>query len=94
MTAIIGIQGKGWAVLAADSVTTYSDRPYVAKGYEKIVKVGEYLLAVAGDATAGDILNHLWQPPKVVKSGDADKFVISKLIPSIRQVLSEHGYDA
>lgn len=93
MTAIIGVQGKGWAVLAADSVTTYSDRPYVAKGWEKIVKVGDYLLAVAGDATAGDILNHLWQPPKPVKTADTDKFIISKLLPSIRQVLTEHGYD-
>jgi ATP-dependent protease HslVU (ClpYQ) peptidase subunit len=93
MTAIIGIQGKGWAVLAADSVTTYSDRPYVAKGYEKISRIGDYLLAVAGDATAGDILNHLWQPPKPVKTQDPDKFVIVKILPSIRQILTEHGYD-
>jgi 20S proteasome alpha/beta subunit len=51
MTAIVGIQGKGWAVLAADSMTTYTDRPYIAKGYDKIVKVNEYLIAVAGDAS-------------------------------------------
>ncbi len=53
MTAIVGIQGKGWAVLAADSMTTYTDKPYIAKGYDKIVKVNEYLIAVAGDAIYG-----------------------------------------
>jgi ATP-dependent protease HslVU (ClpYQ) peptidase subunit len=93
MTAIVGIQGNGWAVIAADSMTTYTDKPYVAKGYEKIVKIGEYLFALAGDATAGDILNHLWQPPKVVKTQDPDRFVMIRLIPSIRQILTEHGYD-
>ena len=35
MTAIIGIQGRGWAVMASDTVTTYTDRPYIAKGCEK-----------------------------------------------------------
>ena len=92
MTAIVGIQGNGWAVLASDSMTTYTDRPYVAKGCEKIVKVGEYLVAVAGDALAGDILNNLWQPPKVIKTQDTDK-LMTKVLPSIKQTLTEAGYD-
>lgn len=93
MTAIVGIQGKGWCVLAADSMTTYTDRPYVAKGYDKIVKVGEYLIAVAGDAIAGDILNNLWQPPKVIKTQDPDRFMMIRVLPSIKQTLTEAGYE-
>jgi ATP-dependent protease HslVU (ClpYQ) peptidase subunit len=93
VTAIVGIQGKGWAVIAADSMTTYTDRPYVAKGYDKIVKVGEYLIAVAGDALAGDILNNLWQPPKVVKTQDPDRFMMIRVLPSIKQTLTDAGYD-
>jgi ATP-dependent protease HslVU (ClpYQ) peptidase subunit len=89
MTAIVGIQGKGWAVLAADSMTTYTDKPYIAKGYDKIVKVNEYLIAVAGDAIAGDILNNLWQPPKVIKTQDPDRFMMIRVLPS----LTEAGYD-
>ena len=77
MTAIVGIQGKGWAVLGADTVTSYQDRPYMAKGCDKIVKVGEYLIAVAGDAIVGDILNNLWQPPKVIKTQDLEPSVHS-----------------
>lgn len=93
MTAIVGIQGKGWAVLGADSMTTFTDKPYVAKGCDKIVKVGEYLVAVAGDATAGDVLYNLWQPPKVIKTQEPDRFMMIRVLPSIRQVLTEAGYD-
>jgi ATP-dependent protease HslVU (ClpYQ) peptidase subunit len=93
MTVIVGIQGNGWAVLAADSMTTYTERPYVAKGYDKIVKVGEYLIAVAGDAIAGDILNNLWQPPKVIKTQDPDRFMMIRVLPSIKQTLADAGYE-
>jgi ATP-dependent protease HslVU (ClpYQ) peptidase subunit len=93
MTAILGIQGNGWAVLAADSLTTYDDKPYVAKGVDKIVQVDEYLVAVAGDAIAGDILYHLWVPPKVVKTGNPDSFVMKKVLPSIKLILTNSGYD-
>ncbi len=93
MTAIIGIQGKGWAVLASDTVTTYMDKPYVAKGCDKIVKINEYLVAVAGDAIAGDILNNLWQPPKVIKTQDPDRFMMIRVLPSIRQALTDAGYN-
>jgi len=93
MTVIVGIQGNGWAVLAADSMTTYTERPYVAKGYDKIVKVGEYLIAVAGDAIAGDVLNNLWQPPKVIKTQDPDRFMMIRVLPSIKQTLADAGYE-
>jgi len=93
MTAIVGVQGKGWAVIAADSMTTYTDKPYVAKGCDKIVKVNEYLVAVAGDAIAGDILNNLWQPPKVIKTQDPDRFMMIRVLPSIKQTLIDAGYD-
>ena len=45
MTAIVGIQGKGWAVIAADSMTTYDDKPYYAKGMVKVPKKGDYVFA-------------------------------------------------
>ena len=93
MTAIVGIQGKGWAVLAADTVTSYQDRPYIAKGYDKVVKIGEYLIAVAGDAIVGDILNNLWQPPKVIKTQDPDRFMMIRVLPSMKQTITDGGYD-
>ena len=63
MTAIVGIQGKGWAVIAADSMTTYDDKPYYAKGMDKAVRKGDYVFAFAGDAIA--MKEHGYEPDSI-----------------------------
>jgi ATP-dependent protease HslVU (ClpYQ) peptidase subunit len=93
MTAIVGIQGKDWALIAADSMTTYDDKPYYAKGMDKVVKKGDYVFAFAGDAVAGNIAQYLWTPPKVVKTFlTTDAFMQTKVLPSLREVMIENGY--
>ena len=93
MTAIVGIQGKGWAVIAADSMTTYDDKPYYAKGMDKVVKKGDYVFAFSGDAIAGNIANFLWIPPKVIKSISIDVFMQTKVLPSLRETMKDNGYE-
>jgi ATP-dependent protease HslVU (ClpYQ) peptidase subunit len=93
MTAIVGIQGKGWAVIAADSMTTYDDKPYYAKGMDKAVRKGDYVFAFAGDAVAGNIAEFLWTPPKIIKTMPLDAFVQVKVLPSLRDAMKEHGYE-
>jgi len=93
MTAIVGIQGKGWAVIAADSMTTYDDKPYYAKGMVKAVRKGDYVFAFAGDAVAGNIAEFLWTPPKIIKTMPLDAFMQVKVLPSLRDAMKEHGYE-
>jgi ATP-dependent protease HslVU (ClpYQ) peptidase subunit len=93
MTAIVGIQGKGWAVVAADSMTTYDDKPYYAKGMDKAVRKGDYVFAFAGDAIAGNIAEFLWTPPKLIKTMQLDAFMQVKVLPSLRDAMKEHGYE-
>ena len=93
MTAIVGIQGKGWAVIAADSMTTYDDKPYYAKGMDKAVRKGDYVFAFAGDAVAGNIAEFLWSPPKLIKTMPLDAFMQVKVLPSLRDAMKEHGYE-
>jgi len=93
MTAIVGIQGKGWAVIAADSMTTYDDKPYYAKGMDKVVRKGDYVFAFAGDAVAGNIAEFLWTPPKPIKTMPLDAFMQVKVLPSLREAMKEHGYE-
>ena len=93
MTAIVGIQGKGWAVIAADSMTTYDDKPYYAKGMDKAVRKGDYVFAFAGDAVAGNIAEFLWTPPKFIKTMTLDAFMQVKVLPSLRDAMKEHGYE-
>jgi ATP-dependent protease HslVU (ClpYQ) peptidase subunit len=93
MTAIVGIQGKGWAVIAADSMTTYDDKPYYAKGMDKAIRKGDYVFAFAGDAIAGNIAEFLWTPPKLIKTMPLDAFIQVKVLPSLRDAMREHGYE-
>ena len=93
MTAIVGIQGKGWAVIAADSMTTYDDKPYYAKGMDKAIRKGDYVFAFAGDAIAGNIAEFLWTPPKFIKTMTLDAFMQVKVLPSLRDAMREHGYE-
>jgi len=93
MTAIVGIQGKGWAVIAADSMTTYDDKPYYAKGMDKVTKKGDYVFAFSGDAIAGNIASFLWAPPKVIKSMSIDTFMQTKVLPSLRETMKDNGYE-
>jgi ATP-dependent protease HslVU (ClpYQ) peptidase subunit len=93
MTAIVGIQGKGWAVIAADSMTTYDDKPYFSKSFEKVTRKGDYVFAFAGDAIAGNIANFIWTPPKFIKTVSTDVFIQTKVLPSLRDVLKDNGYE-
>lgn len=93
MTTIIGIQGEDFALLASDSMTSYDDRPFCAKGMDKVVEIGDYVFSVAGDAIAGHIANHLWKPPRPSKALCLDDFVMMKIVPSFKAALASNGYD-
>lgn len=93
MTAIVGIQLKNAAVIAGDSRITYNDKPYAAKGIEKVITKDEYVIAFAGDDQAANIAQYLWQPPKVSRVMDSDKFMMSKVLPSLRKAMIDNGYN-
>jgi ATP-dependent protease HslVU (ClpYQ) peptidase subunit len=92
MTTIVGVQHKTGCVMAADSQTTWGERPFNSFGVDKIVEKNGYLIAVAGDGRAADILSHAWKPPKVNVSGDLYGFMVSKVIPSMRKALFDNGW--
>lgn len=97
MTTLAAYQGDGWAVIGADSRASDEDGRVMDLATPKIVKNGEYLIAVSGASRGGNIAQFGWTPPKAPKSTDPtvlDKFVTRKLIPSLRQAFIEAGYDA
>ena len=38
MTTIIGIQGKGWGLIAAESLIVGADQKFIATGMDKVVE--------------------------------------------------------
>jgi len=93
MTTIIGIQGKGWGLIAADSLIVGGDQKFIASGMEKVVEKGESVFAFAGDAIAGDIALHSWNAPKIPRGVNLDKFMMTDLLPSLKRDYVDYGYD-
>ena len=92
MTTLIAFQGPNFAILGADSQITDGDKRILSPSIPKIVKLGKYLLGVAGDVRPGDILTYNWKPP-LYDGTDPVKFMGKKVIPSIITAFKANGYD-
>jgi hypothetical protein len=93
MTTIIGIQTKDGCSLVADSRTSdEGGRPYSHPDINKITSRGEYLIAGAGDIQPCDIVQHIWSPPPVPRTG-LYEFMVTHVCPSIRQAIKDNGYE-
>lgn len=93
MTTIVGVQGDGWAVLASDNQTTYGETAYRGEKHGKIKKFGTVAIATAGDAIGCQILRYVWKPLVKPSYKDPDLYLVETLIPSMRSVLDNNGYD-
>jgi len=102
MTTIIGVQGDGFCVIGVDSrISTFEDSGYASQimtlreGTTKVANNGKYLVGVAGDVRAINILHHVFQPPQppVNTIGKKlDEFMTAKFIPALRECFEQQGY--
>ena len=49
MTTIVGIQGKGWGLIVADSLMVAGSQKFIATGMDKVIEKGEYVFAFFND---------------------------------------------
>ncbi len=93
MTTIIGIQKDDYCMLAADSRTTDDGgRHYSHPTVVKITKRGKYLIAGAGNTMPCDVIQYIWKPPIPPNKQDLYSFMITEVVPSIRQCLKDSGF--
>jgi len=92
MTTLIGISGKDFAVLAADSQITEDNLRTISLLTPKIVEINGYLLGITGDSRPGDVLAYNWNPP-AYNGEDPIQWMGKKIIPSIIRAFEQHGYD-
>ncbi len=93
MTTLVGIQGRSWALLGADTRVTSEGTIYrMPKHHSKIAQIDGILIASAGDVRGINVLEHSLKIPKVTAKSD-EQFITSYLIPAIRQAFSEAGYE-
>ena len=104
MTTIVAYQGSDFAVVGVDSrISSIDDSGYtshimtLAPGSTKVAPNGKYLLGVAGDVRAINILHHVFQPPALtpgLQGKRLDQFMTAKFIPSLRDCFEKQGYAA
>lgn len=93
MTTLVGIAGKDFVVMAADSAIVDNNRREISVQTPKIYEVNDYLIGFAGDVRAGQILHYQWKPPRYKTNIHPIEFMGNKIVPSIRSVLKENGFD-
>lgn len=102
MTTIVGIQGDGYAVLCGDSRISMIDESgnaslsiTIASSQSKLCQIGRYVIGVAGDLRAINILQYSFNPPQpaaTLKGKRLDAFIATKFIQELRTCLETHGY--
>ena len=102
MTTIIGLQGKDWSVIGADSkISSFDEQGFVTqqstlpKSSSKIISKNGYLLGAAGDVRAINLLHHVYEPPSyryATTKEKLDQHITKKVIPSLRQCFDEQGF--
>lgn len=94
MTTLIGIQGRNWALLGADSRIADDSRIYkLPKGHSKIIEHELFTIACAGDLRAINILQSELKLPRTFVAKDDAHFMTAFLIPAIRKAFADAGYE-
>ena len=93
MTTIAAVQKDDGVYFGADSLVT-STRKYNHPKMVKISQRGQFIIAGAGESAACDIAQHIWNPPTPTASDKKDiyHFIISKVIPSLKQCFKDNDY--
>lgn len=88
MTTILGVQHKNGFVVAGDSQTTDSGRPFAHPDVKKILEIGNYVIAGAGQAGLVDVYQGGYTPVEMPEgfTGNIYQFLVSKFIPELRQI--------
>lgn len=96
MTTIVGVQYDGFCELVADSlVSNDAGRMWTHPDMTKINRRGAFLIAGAGEVAACDVAQHIWDPPVPTEKDKRDvyHFMITKVIPSLRDCLKANGWN-
>ena len=97
MTTIAAVQGDGWSVIGYDSRVSEEDgRSYILpKDNAKVFKNGHYIIGVAGDMRAINILAHVFKPPTCTTTTlgiKLDKFMTAVFIPELKETFEKSSY--
>jgi ATP-dependent protease HslVU (ClpYQ) peptidase subunit len=93
MTCIAALSYNGKVYMGGDSAAADEDTNIVSSRKEpKVFIKGGYLLGYSGSFRFGKVVQHIFNPPKLVGS-DLDKFLNTTFIDSLREVCELNKVD-
>ena len=93
MTTIIGVEYANRCVVLGDSRVVGDSKIYSHPDMVKVVTNGNFIIGAAGDVRALQVILHTWKPPVAVAKDKENlfQFMIAKVVPSLKQQLTEYG---
>ena len=93
MTTVIAVKHPKGITFAADTQAT-GDGGDIYR-VVKFQEVGPFIIGGAGDCAPLDIAIYLWKPPTptAIDMKNLLRFVIVKVVPSLKKVFKENGYE-
>lgn len=93
MTTIIGVEYANRCVILGDSRIVGDSKIYSHPDMVKVVTNGNYLVGVAGDVRALQVVLHTWKPPVLLAKDKNNifQFMVNKVAPSLKQLLADAG---
>lgn len=93
MTTIIGVEYANRCVILGDSRIVGDSKIYSHPDMVKVVTNGNYLVGVAGDVRALQVVLHTWKPPVLLAKDKNNifQFMVNKVAPSLKQLLTDAG---
>ena len=96
MTTIVGVQHEDYCEIHVDSRVTDDDgRIFSHPDMLKFAERGALIIAGSGEVLPCDIAQNMWTPPRLLAEDKKNvyKFMITKVMPSLRKVLMDNGYN-
>lgn len=93
MTTIIGVEYGNRCVVLGDSRIVGDSKIYSHPDMVKVITNGNYLVGVAGDVRALQVVLHTWKPPAFLAKDRTNvfQFMVNKVAPSLKQLLTDVG---
>jgi ATP-dependent protease HslVU (ClpYQ) peptidase subunit len=93
MTTIIGVEYANRCVVLGDSRIVGDSKIYSHSNMVKVITNGNYLVGVAGDVRALQVVLHTWKPPAFLVKDRTNifQFMVNKVAPSLKQLLTDAG---
>ena len=98
MTVVVGFQGNGFSIIAADSRATEESGDMFILANPKVMwdEEEDYVFAICGMTRGGNLLQQGWvppQPPEFTSVEKLDQFMTQIFVPQLRDHFIESGYD-